>query len=851
MLLPLFILPALRGQTGVLSGAIVDGTSSRPLPGAVVRITDSGGRLLEYAVAAADGSFAMEYDLAGDSDGSFTAHVQLMGYRTCSFPLEKPMPNATIRLQAEPTRLRDVAVEAPAIEQRSDTLVYYTSKYAREHDRSIADVLKRLPGIEIDGDGAIKYNGEPINKFYIDGSDFADGRYNLATENLPAEDVAAVEVIENHQPLRVLQGLEFSNQAGLNIKLKEDARQRWAAIASAALGAYPLLGDASLFAMRISGKWQNMESARVNNTGWDPAPQTALHTADQLFGNNYRDELWDYGISLEPAAAPLDGLRARDNLSTLASTANSWHAEAKDFDVKLNAAYSADRLDYVAGYTTEYLDPDIPTFTQASTMRTHAHTLSGQWALQANRPELYLKENLCIDAGWHRALSQSGGTTSLAQYAETSSLALSNELRVLKRIGKRLLSISSLNRYTQSPQWLSVTSAGTSMAQQVLSGDLRTVTEVRCGWMPGKWNISARGGIDYDLHRLQSNLEGVDIGYPTSGDDVFSLLDIYLSPEASRQTTRWQLTAAAPVSYKRYAGENYISLAPELYARWQLNAKTDVSARLSYALLPAEPSRMIAQAIMTDYRNIRAGYPARATSRERSVTVSARHRNPVASFFANLSARYAWDASPVTANQLFAGEQVLLAYVPEASDARTVQVYGQFSKGLRQGRTTVGAEAGHMQLRAATMLQGVRSPYVVTSSYIRPSVKAALTRRITADYSLAWTCNVMDAGGAGRSSCHIIKQTLAIAFTPAQNWQAALGAEHYYARFDSAAPASLLLIDVSVSWRISKRAELGAAATNLLNEKQFRYMAYGLMSKTEYTWNIRGCNVLANVRIRI
>ena len=120
------------------------------------------------------------------------------------------MSPVTIRLQAEPTRLRDVIVKAPDIEQRSDTLVYYTSKYAREQDRNIGDVLKRLPGIDVEDNGTIKYNGEPINKFYINGSDFADGRYNLATENISPSDVASVEVMENHQPIRVLKGLDFS-----------------------------------------------------------------------------------------------------------------------------------------------------------------------------------------------------------------------------------------------------------------------------------------------------------------------------------------------------------------------------------------------------------------------------------------------------------------------------------------------------------------------------------------------------------------------------------------------------------------------------------------------------------------
>lgn len=180
LLLPFFSLITLYGQTEKLCGIILDETDGMPVPRATVRLTDVQGRLLNYTFAAEDGSFTIKYD---HSQTELTVHVQSMGYRSQNFVLKPSMSPVTIRLQAEPTRLRDVIVKAPDIEQRSDTLVYYTSKYARKQDRNIGDVLKRLPGIEVEDNGTIKYNGEPINKFYINGSDFADGRYNLATEN--------------------------------------------------------------------------------------------------------------------------------------------------------------------------------------------------------------------------------------------------------------------------------------------------------------------------------------------------------------------------------------------------------------------------------------------------------------------------------------------------------------------------------------------------------------------------------------------------------------------------------------------------------------------------------------------
>ena len=152
-----------------------------------------------------------------------------------------------------------------------------------------------------------------------------------------------------------MKGLEFSQQAGLNIKLREQARHRWIAILDGGIGLSPILYNASAFAMRISGKWQNMETIRVNNTGWNPQLQSQKHTVSNLFSNDYTDKLWPDYINLGITSVPLAENRTRDNFSVLANSSNSWHLD-KGKDVRFNINYESDRLDYQSGYETNYLD---------------------------------------------------------------------------------------------------------------------------------------------------------------------------------------------------------------------------------------------------------------------------------------------------------------------------------------------------------------------------------------------------------------------------------------------------------------------------------------------------------------
>jgi hypothetical protein len=92
------------------------------------------------------------------------------------------------------------------------------NSFSKEQDRSIGDVL-RMPGIEVP-DGKILYQGKAINKYYIEGLDLLEGKYNLANDNLPYQEVSQVQILENHQPIKTLDSLQFSDRTALNIKLK-------------------------------------------------------------------------------------------------------------------------------------------------------------------------------------------------------------------------------------------------------------------------------------------------------------------------------------------------------------------------------------------------------------------------------------------------------------------------------------------------------------------------------------------------------------------------------------------------------------------------------------------------------
>ena len=116
-------------------------------------------------------------------------------------------------------------MKAKPVRLSGDTIKYLLNTYAKPEDRTLADVLSRVPGFEVNKEnGAIRYEGKSISNFYIEGMDMMGGKYGVATKSLPKDDVATVEVMKHHHPIRVLDDFTYSDDNALNIRMKNGAK---------------------------------------------------------------------------------------------------------------------------------------------------------------------------------------------------------------------------------------------------------------------------------------------------------------------------------------------------------------------------------------------------------------------------------------------------------------------------------------------------------------------------------------------------------------------------------------------------------------------------------------------------
>ena len=243
--------------------------------------------------------------------------------------------------------------------------------------------------------------------------------------------------------------------------------------------------------------------------------------------------------------------------------------------------------------------------------------------------------------------------------------------------------------------------------------------------------------------------------------------------------------------------------------------------------------------------------PITEYSNTRSVMMTFKYRNPITSLFFNLTGKYEWNSNPYMTNQLFMDNYILSTILPTRNDDHNLILNGGISKGLMSGRMTVGLDAGYIQMWDNAMRQNSMSPYMLQALNIQPYLKGHFANWFSADYRLAYSKNTIDIEDATSSNYDALKQYLTLTFVPAKKWQIAIGGEHYYTKFSSGSSGNLILLDASVRWNVSKKVDTSLVAANLLNQREYRYASYGLLSETEYMNRLRGRSIMAIIQVRL
>lgn len=211
-------------QTIILKGEVTDSLQN-PLYGVnLLAVSDGVKQDASFAITDSRGGYRLKLR----QNQHYTISLSHMGFKPKTTLVTTTDQNITINfklLQYLNPLDEVILVHKIPVIIKKDTIVYDVSHFATGKERKLREILKKLPGVEVDNQGIVSVNGRKITKVLVEDDLFFTGNSKLAVNNIPADAVDKVEVLGNYNSVAMLNGLQDSDEMALNIKLKLDKKK--------------------------------------------------------------------------------------------------------------------------------------------------------------------------------------------------------------------------------------------------------------------------------------------------------------------------------------------------------------------------------------------------------------------------------------------------------------------------------------------------------------------------------------------------------------------------------------------------------------------------------------------------
>lgn len=834
-------------------GTVVDRETDEPVVGASVIVKGADGKIKKFASSKADGSFAMTMP----SVSGCRLEVTMMSFARQSMPLDNVEFPLIVRMEPGTTLLKEVTVKADRIREQGDTISYRVGSFAQAQDRSIGDVLKRMPGIDVAKSGKIQYQGEDINKFYIEGADLLGGKYGIATNGISHEDVGAVEVMENHQPMQVLSGIAFSNKAAINLKLKNKAKATWSFHGDAA-GGYSwepagAIWDGELFAMAVMPGFQNITTLRTNNTG-----ENLSSSGTDFFAENRQTGLSrQVSIGL-PGVPSLSDKRTLFNRSFLVSTNNLWKFGRGEF--KANIDYSFNRVEAAAeNITTYFLNEEDRLISENRSGTEHSHSLSGKFIYELNQKTAFINNTLQTNIDWDDLNLATTGSLPNRQSAKLPDYYVSNKFKLIKRFkGNHLVTFHSVNEWESLPQTLNLDMNGQHFRQHISDHAFYTHESAAYSFNIKGVTLSLEGGIKVYIRSMDSQLPDLPEELPGLTENVVNTnyITVYATPRLEYWVRRVNLSLNLPVSYAHYnfdkaiANHDELYFSPSLNFNWKPNNRFSGSLRGGLGRSPMNLNLIHPGLIMTNYRTLKAGVDNFYNSSSQNVSANFNYKHTRRGLFANGMMMHSWTHLPYTMAQQLYGDYVVYSYADAANDSKMLMAMGNIGKTLdfMRGSCNVNGSFNRNESHLLSQRQSVNS--VSTGWSIGGKINGTPCRWFSFDYRIDYSDSRLTMNRMSESWLSTMENELSLTFIPHRKWQWTVSGEHYRNELTEHNYKDIVMLDTRLTYQLNKRIEFSAALTNILNKRSYNYTTYSQLSSFESRRHLRGRQLLFSISLR-
>lgn len=312
----------------------------------VIAINIETNSLDAYAITNDKG----RYQMSLNKNAKYKVQVSYIGMKTS----EETIETKETDINKDFILIADNALDAVELTYEmpvtisGDTIVYNADSFKSGTERKLEDVLKKLPGVEVNADGQIEVDGVRVQKLMIDGKDFFDGDTKLGVQNIPSNAVDKIQVLKNYAEVGQLSGVQNNqDNIAINIKLKEGKKNFWFGDVTAGGGIAPSPND-ELYLVQpklfyYSPKYSINVIGDLNNIG-----EVVLTNRDvRNFGGGFRLPSRTSGTNINLGNNGLGGLtsiaNAQEVITKLAAV-NFSYSPNKSLDLSGFLIYNSSRL---------------------------------------------------------------------------------------------------------------------------------------------------------------------------------------------------------------------------------------------------------------------------------------------------------------------------------------------------------------------------------------------------------------------------------------------------------------------------------------------------------------------------
>ena len=824
--------------------------------------------LIAFAVSDPNGNFQTKVNSPTDSLDIVTSSVN---YEKGFKRIANASQFVQFTLKYDTKQLDDVLIKAKPIITKGDTISYLVSSFAGKEDMVIEDVLRKMPGIEIEEDGKILYQGLPLSKFYVEGLDLMDGRYRIISKNLPHRTVSTVEILENHQPVKILEKRVISPQAALNLKLKKDITTT--GTASVGSGFSPLLWEVNMTPMVFCKKFQFVSSYQSNNSGNDVVQQINLLTLENYYRTAEQPNENPGLLKVQSPIAPgIKRNRYHDNNVHLFNL-NALFLLNNDFQLRTNFHYVNDHVKQEAEEIRQVFIPsDTLVFNEKINSSSYQSYFQEELTLNRNVKNNFLKNKLKVKMHWDKNLGQLDGSGELInQSLQKPYKTISNRLKSINSLGEKLITLNSYFFYDHSPHHLTVKPG--RFAEALNNGDpynevSQEIDQKRL-YLDHSFSLtfplkhlsfSPEVGLSYQKRNLQSNI-AID-GEPIESTDFVNdqstqSTRLYLISHISYKRKKFDLNFQIPFNWRmiRISDKSQIEeqklnklfIDPGVSVYYTLNAFWKFRSNWNYSTTLGNIDNVNYGYILQSHQNLSVNDAPISETKTHAFSSFISFRNPIASFFNSLNYLYnISDRNILYSRSIKPDGTSLLEAVNLPNKVRSHSLRFQSSKYVSTLKSTFSITTNITHHKGKSLINDELFNTSNTLLNFIPEIYYTFNQWLNMDYSLNMSYTKTYLEGEKKSDISLLKHKVNVFFFPKKDQSLSLSSEYY--RLDG---DKNFFADIAYQYSIKKpKLDFNLSWTNIFNNKTYTRFLANESSVWESVYKLRPSQIIISVKFR-